>query len=616
MSSSNRNKGELGTYFRVLSYLRPYAPRLVFVFLLNGLFIVFNMLSLWMIPVFPQALFGGQEGTVRPAAPSSLFEINDWLKYQYFELVGRPSPAEAIELACILIFATFLLKNVFQFAEQYVVSYVEQRVIKDLRDEVFTAVLRKPLAFYSQYDTGNLISRLTNDINDLNVAVNRSFTKLIRDPVLIVLSMMFLFSINVGLTFFALIVIPVSGIVIRQIGKSLKRRSTRVQQMLATITSDLQDKLSGIKVVHAFSQEDAEAERFQEYTERHFRAALKKVRTHRLSSPLSETLGILIMISVLLVGGRQVLTEGGMQAEDFIRFLAILFGLLQPIKSLADLNNNVQIALASGARVFEIVDHPAEIPERPDAVRKSSLDERIEYTNVSFRYAPSEPLVLDDVSFTIEKNQTVALVGPSGAGKSTIAQLLPRFYDVEGGSIRVDGVDVRDLALRDLRRLIGVVSQDVTLFNDTVRNNIAYGLPDVSDERIKAAAEAANALHFIQALPEGFETMVGERGVRLSGGERQRISIARALLANPPILVLDEATSSPDAESEALIQDALERLMEDRTVLSIAHRLATVRKADKILVIEDGRLAEEGSHTDLLDQSERYRRYYELQVSQ
>ncbi|MCB9462391.1 MAG: ABC transporter ATP-binding protein [Candidatus Eisenbacteria bacterium] len=616
MSSSNRNKGELGTYFRVLSYLRPYAPRLVFVFLLNGLFIVFNMLSLWMIPVFPQALFGGQEGTVRPAAPSSLFEINDWLKYQYFELVGRPSPAEAIELACILIFATFLLKNVFQFAEQYVVSYVEQRVIKDLRDEVFTAVLRKPLAFYSQYDTGNLISRLTNDINDLNVAVNRSFTKLIRDPVLIVLSMMFLFSINVGLTFFALIVIPVSGIVIRQIGKSLKRRSTRVQQMLATITSDLQDKLSGIKVVHAFSQEDAEAERFQEYTERHFRAALKKVRTHRLSSPLSETLGILIMISVLLVGGRQVLTEGGMQAEDFIRFLAILFGLLQPIKSLADLNNNVQIALASGARVFEIVDHPAEIPERPDAVRKSSLDERIEYTNVSFRYAPSEPLVLDDVSFTIEKNQTVALVGPSGAGKSTIAQLLPRFYDVEGGSIRVDGVDVRDLALRDLRRLIGVVSQDVTLFNDTVRNNIAYGLPDVSDERIEAAAEAANALHFIQALPEGFETMVGERGVRLSGGERQRISIARALLANPPILVLDEATSSLDAESEALIQDALERLMEDRTVLSIAHRLATVRKADKILVIEDGRLAEEGSHTDLLDQSERYRRYYELQVSQ
>ena len=616
MSSQARDKNDLGIYLRILGYLRPYAPRLVLVFLLNGLFILFNTLSIWMVPAFLSALFRQGQAGPPPARPHGVFELNDWLKYHYMELVGRPTPLEALQLVCILIFTTFLLKNLFQFAEAYVVSFVEQRVIKDLRDEVFTKILKKPLSFYAQYDTGNLISRLTNDINDLNVAVNRSFTKLIRDPILIVFWLILLISINAKLTLFALTVVPVSGFVIRQIGKSLRRRSTRVQEQLAAITSDLQDKLSGIKVVQAFAQEGAEAARFQEYTRRHFVAALKKVRTHRLSSPLSETLGILIMISVLFVGGRQVLAAGGMEAEDFIRFLVILFGILQPIKSLAELHNNVQIALASGTRVFEIVDHPAEIPERADALRKPTFDGLIEYDAISFRYAPEEPLVLHDVSFTIEKNQTVALVGPSGAGKSTLAQLLPRFYDVEGGAIRIDGIDTRDLALEDLRRLIGVVSQDVTLFNDTVRNNIAYGLPEVADERIEAAAETANAMEFIRGLPLGLDTIVGERGFRLSGGERQRLSIARALLANPPILVLDEATSSLDAESEALIQGALDRLMQDRTVLSIAHRLATVRKADKILVIEGGRVTEEGSHEVLLDQSERYRRYHNLQVSE
>ncbi|MCK4305043.1 MAG: ABC transporter ATP-binding protein [Candidatus Eisenbacteria sp.] len=614
------SQGGIRLYGRILSYMLPYKLQLVFVLLFNFLYIAFNTISIWMVAPFLTTLFRTKSDALEtPAAtleaPTSILDINGLMKQQYVQWVSRPDPIDTLQIICLVIFLTFLFKNFFHFSEAYLVSYVEQKVIKDLRDELYARVLLKPLKFFDQYETGNLISRITNDINALNVAVNRSFTKFIRDPLLIIAFAAILLSINWRLTLFAALVIPLSGVVIYRIGQSLKRKSYREQERIAEVTSRLHDTLSGIKVVQAFCQEHQEAERFREKTNRHFQAVLRKVRMNRLSSPLSETLGVGIMVAVLWYGGRQVLSQQGLSPEDFIRFLAILFAILDPIKSLAGLNNSIQIALASGMRVFEVIDHPISIKEKPHAQRKLSFDHAIEYQNVYFRYDANTKWILQDMSFTIRKRQKLALVGSSGAGKTSIANLLPRFYDVERGQILIDGTDISDLHIPSLRRLVGVVSQEVTLFNDTVARNIAYGQGGVSHEQIVEAARLANALEFIGNLTEGFDTVIGERGLRLSGGERQRISIARAVLMNPPILIFDEATSSLDSESERLIQDAIERLLKERTVLMIAHRLSTVVNCDSILVIDGGRLTDVGTHQELLERSARYQQFCRLQFA-
>ena len=606
------------TYLRILSYLLPYKGRFALVLLCNAFFVVFNTISIWMVAPFLTTLFTPERTeTVAEAAPAmpdvGFLNLNAWLKQHYARWIAQPDPADALQIICAVIFATFLLKNLFQFTEAYLISYVEQRVIKDLRDQLFRSLIAKPLRFFDRFVTGNLISRITNDINELNVAVNRSFTKVIRDPIVILTFLLILVSISWRLTLFAGLVFPVSALAIHTIGRSLKRKSLRAQARIADVTSRLQETLSGVRVVQAFSQEEFEAERFSHTTWRHFHAILRQVRMRRLSSPLSETLGVGILIAVLWYGGQQVLDEARLSPEDFVRFLTVLFAILQPIKSLADLNNNIQIAVASGQRVFEVLDDPEEVPVKPNAIEKRVVEEAIEYESVGFRYNADGAWVLDDLSFRVARREKVALVGGSGAGKTTIVNLLPRFYDPERGSIRIDGIDIRDLDLQSLRRMIGIVSQDVVLFNDTIAHNIAYGCQDTPRERIVEAARLANALEFIAALPDGFDTHVGERGLRLSGGERQRLSIARAVLHNPPILIFDEATSALDSESERLVQEAIERLLEERTVFMIAHRLSSILNADRILVIEDGRLIDAGPHAELLERSPRYRHYYELQ---
>jgi len=607
-------------YLRILSYMLPYVRHLIFVFFFNFGFIAFNTISIWMIAPFLTTLFSPGEAASVPEAgalaePTSFFNLNAWMKQYYLRWVARPDPVDALEIICVMIFFTFLFKNVFQYSEAYLVSYVEQGVIKRLRDELYERLLYKPLRFFDRFETGNLISRITNDITALNVAVNRSFTKLIRDPLLILTFMLILFSINWRLTLLAILVVPTTGFVIHKIGQSLKRKSLRAQERIAEVTVRLQDTLSSIRVVKAFSQEQAEVGRFQRMTQRHFEAILRQVRMHRLSSPLSETLGVGIMVAVLWYGGHGVLGPGQLNAEDFVRFLIVLFAILQPLKSLAELNNNIQIALASGMRVFEIIDHPWQIREIADPVEKRSVERRIEYEGVSFRYDPDGNAALQGVTFAIERFEKVALVGSSGAGKTTIANLLPRFYDIDEGRILIDGVDIREMRLSALRGMIGIVSQEVLLFNDTIASNIAYGQKGQPREQIEEVARLAHAHDFIQELPDGYQTVVGEKGLRLSGGERQRISIARALLRDPPILILDEATSSLDSESERLIQDAIANLLRQRTVLMIAHRLSSVIKADKILVIEEGRVIDAGTHADLLERSKRYRHFYDLQFS-
>ena len=616
----SRPANSLRLYTRILRYLIPYWPYLAGVLGLNLFYVLFNAISIWMVAPFLTTLFGSAGGmsptslTGSPT-PDSLFDLNDQLKSIYLRWVSRDDPRDALQVICILIFLTFLLKNIFQFFEAYLVSFVEQRVIKDLRDTAYEKLLYKPLRFFAIFGTGNLISRVTNDINALNVAVNRSFTKVIRDPLMIIIFAGLLVSIDWKLTVFASVVIPLSGFAIHRIGLSLKRRTRQEQERIAEVTARLQDTFTGVKVVQAFSQENEETARFREVTRRHFVAVLRKVRLNRLSQPLSETLGVVIMVAVLWYGGRRVLSAEGIPPEDFVRFLAILFAILEPIKSLGNLHNNIQIAAGTAVRVFEVMDHPLEIAERPNPVSRPSFDTEIRYENVSFRYEEAAPWALREVSLTIAREEKVALVGRSGSGKSTLTNLLPRFYDPVEGRIVLDGHDLRDLKLKDLRRLIGMVTQEVVLFNDTVASNIAYGMPDVSRGEIELAAEMANALGFIRQLPDGLDTVIGERGLRLSGGERQRLSIARAVLLDPPILIFDEATSSLDSESERLIQDATIRLLRQRTVLMIAHRLSSIIHADKIVVMDAGRIVDVGRHEELLERSKIYRMLYRLQYA-
>jgi subfamily B ATP-binding cassette protein MsbA len=648
---------KLHLYLRILSYLRPYAGYLTLVLLFNLSFTLFNAMSVWIVAPFIDTLFdsgkpaveeraagekagevGGEPGLEAsepeqvagaigrevgeagqesggPAKKSSILNLNERLKETVGKWLYRENRIDSLKILCIVIFLAFLLKNLSAIAEFYWVSYVEQRVIKDLREEVYEHILWQPLSFFEKHRTGQLISRVTNDIAALNVALNRSFTKVIRDPLVILIFIIILFNISWQLTLLAMIVIPVSGVLIRKIGQSLGRKSRRVQERLADLTTILQESITGMRIIKAFSTEPQENEKFRKKTGEHFQATLKQARLNRLSSPLSETLGVAIMVVVLWVGGELVLAKHLLSSEDFIRFIIVLFSIMAPIKSLGELNNNIQISLASGNRVFEIMDTPITLVEKPGALVKRSFERDIRYEGVFFRYDEPGAWVLEGLDLVIEKNERIALVGGSGTGKTTIVNLLPRFYDVTRGAVRIDGVDVRDVTLASLRGLMGIVTQDVILFNDTVANNIAYGAAGCPMERIERAATLANAYDFIMQLPEGFDAMIGERGMRLSGGERQRISIARAILRDPPIMIFDEATSSLDSESELQIQKAVENLMKDRTVLVIAHRLSSVIRSDRIVLLDGGRVTDQGSHEELLGRSSYYRHIYELQFA-
>ena len=621
--SEKKNISELSLYIRVLYYLKPYYRQFIFIILFNLVYIVFNTVSIWMIAPFVSTLFETQEKVAveqvqEPAEADSqvsMLNINEWLKIHLDHLFRRADPVETLQMLCIFIFLAFAFKNLAHIMEVWLVSYVEQKVIKDLRDEVYSHILWQPLGFFSKFQIGNIISRITNDINALNTTLNTNFTRIIREPFVIFIFISILVSISWQLTLVSLLVIPLTGILISKIGQSLKRKSKRVQERIADITTIIEETISGIKIVKAFSMERYESGKFEHKTQEHFRAAFRQSRLNRLSSPVSETLGIGIMVAVLWFGGRLVLSGELISSEDFIRFLAVLFSVMAPIKSLGQLNNEVQISLASAKRIFTILDQPVEVIDQPGAVDKKQFDNLVEYEQVSFRYTPTDDQVLTNVDLSAKKNQKIALVGSSGAGKTTIVNLLPRFFDVTEGSIKIDGIDIREMKMSGLRSMMGIVTQEVILFNDTVANNIAYGMSDYGMDRIEKAARLANAYDFIMELPAGFETMIGEKGMRLSGGQRQRISIARAILKNPPILIFDEATSSLDSESERQIQEAIDNLMKDRTVFIIAHRLSSIIKSDRIIVLENGRIIDSGTHSELLERSKRYKYLYDLQFA-
>ena len=622
MAKQNSEKS-LQLFLRILSYLKPYYRHIIMILVFNFMFIIFNTISIWMVAPFISTLFESNDTVVeQQIAPeksaegqTSILNLNTWLKERMDKLFRRENRVQTLKLLCFFIFFSFFLKNAFRFAESWWVSFVEQKVIKDLRDEVYEYILFQPLAFYSSYQIGNLISRITNDITALNVALNQGFTRIIRDPLIIIIFLTLLVSISWQLTLVALFVFPVTGFMITKVGYSLKRKSKRVQERIADVTTVLQETISGIKVVKAFSMEKYENDKFRDKTNSHFRAVLRQSRLDRLSNPLSETLGIGVMVAVLWFGGQLVLSGELISSEDFIRFIAVLFAVMDPIKTLGQLNNNAQMALASGKRIFAILDTPIAIADKADAINKTKFEKSIHYKDVFFKYDNKSDIVLNGINVEVSKNQKIAIVGSSGSGKTTMLNLLPRFYDLDQGSIKIDGIDIRDMSQQSLRKLMGIVTQEVILFNDTVAKNIAYGESGISQKKIEQAARLANAYDFIMEMPEKFETLIGERGMRLSGGQRQRLSIARAILKDPPILIFDEATSSLDSESERLIQQAIENLMKNRTVFIIAHRLSSIINADRILVLEKGKITDEGTHEELLESSSRYRHLYKLQFA-
>ena len=515
-----------------------------------------------------------------------------------------------LKLIPLAIVALFMLKGLFDYGQAYLMSYVGQRIIADLREKIYNHLQSLSLSFFTRNPTGTLMSRITNDVSMVQGAVTDAVTGLLKDFFTIIGLVAVVFYRDWRLAIVALVVFPVAVYPIVKFGKKLRSYSVRSQTAMGDISTILLETISGNRIVKAFNMEDYERKRFARENRKLFGISMKSVRVRAISHPLMEFLGGLGIAFIVFYGGYNVI-KGVATPGTFFSFLAALLMLYEPVKRLSGVNNAVQQGLAAASRIFEVLDTVPEIGNKPMAKLLSFVSKGIDYENVSFKY--EEDWVLKNINLHIKTGEVVAFVGSSGGGKTTLVNLLPRFYDVSSGKVLIDGWDIRDVTVESLRAMIGIVTQQTILFNDTVRNNIAYGKINEPFEEIVKAAKAAYAHGFIQNLPNGYDTVIGEQGVKLSGGERQRISIARALLKNAPILILDEATSSLDSESEIEVQKALEFLMQSRTTLVIAHRLSTIRKADRIVVISDGVVVEEGTHEELLEREGEYKKLYLLQ---
>jgi subfamily B ATP-binding cassette protein MsbA len=560
-----------------------------------------------LIP-FVETLF--VSGGATPAAGGSgMDRLLEATAYRWIDVTG--DPVAAIGRISALILLVFAVKNVFHFARTYLLARAEQGLNRDLRNAVYDHLLGLDLGFFARVRTGQIVSRLTTEIEHLRALVTAEFSKLLSAGFEFIVALAAMLLISWRLTLAAFVVIPAAMAIWGPLVKVLRRRDRTVLHVGGELNAHVTETVGGIRLVKASSAEERERARFRTLTEGYFRHFMRAERARALAAPMTEMLAATGTVVLLFYGARLVVS-GALTGPEFIVFLTLSVKLYAPVKNLAKFPAIAQPGLVAAERVFEFLDAPAEVEEVRDSKPLHSFDREIVYERVSFAYRAGEPAV-HDVSFTVPRGSMLALVGPSGSGKSTLVDLLVRFFDVTEGRITIDGLDVRDLALSDLRTLVGFVAQETVLFHDTVRANIAYGVEDATDEQVQAAARAAHAHEFVRRLPEGYETMVGERGVELSGGQRQRIAIARALLQDPPILILDEATSSLDSESERVIQDAIEHLLEGRTVFVIAHRLSTVQRADEILVMDRGRIIERGTHASLVAEDGTYNRLYELQ---
>lgn len=601
-------------YLRVLAYAKPFWTSALLNVVSNLLVIVFSLVSFVMLVPFLNLLFGIEKLVeTKPEFSLSPEAILDYLNYFISQVIIRQGKTEALLFICLFLLGTFFMRNLCRFGALYFLATVRIGAVQGMRDEVYRKLTILPLSFYTAHKKGDIMSRITTDIQEIDYSIMNYIEMIARDPITVLTYFITLFIMSPQLTLFVIVLLPVTGYIIGRIGRTLKRESKIGQARFAGLVSLIEETISGLRIIKAFTAIDFSNTRFIRQNREYSKLLLKIYRTRDLSSPLSEFLSSLVIIVVLWFGGRLVLNENPtITAAIFITYIVIFSQIIPPAKAFASGFYNMQKGLASAERIFEILDAEEVIKEKPEARRIRNFESEIEYRNVFFRY--QNDYVLKNIECVIPKGKIIALVGPSGGGKTTFADLLPRFYDTTEGELRIDGHPIRDYRIDDIRALTGIVTQEPILFNDTVFNNIAFGKEDMTEDDVMNAAKIANAHEFIEKMENGYHSNIGDRGSKLSGGQKQRLSIARAILRNPPILILDEATSSLDTESERLVQDALAKVMSNRTSIVIAHRLSTILHADEIIVLQKGEIAERGTHKELISMNGIYRKLYDLQT--
>ncbi|MCB0483236.1 MAG: ABC transporter ATP-binding protein [Flavobacteriales bacterium] len=607
---------------KILSLAAPYKLKAGLNVLFNLLSIVFSLFSMTMLIPFLNLIFlkgeseyGSYFTTTPPPLNLSVDALVGNFNYQLTRIILSgdtlvEGKVKALIFLCAIIIILFLFKNVFSYLAMYVMADVRNGILMQLRNRTFAKLLSLPLSYYTEERKGDIISKMSNDVVEIEWSVLKSIELVFREPISIILFLATMIYMSPTLTIFVFIMLPVTGLLIGKVGNSLRKTSVEGQRMAGELISNIEETLTGLRIIKAFNSEDKMAEKFNRLNFDYFRLMVRMYRKRDLASPMSEFLGVTILVVILWFGGRIVLNEG-MSASVFIAYIMLFSQIITPAKSFANAWYNIQRGAASADRIGEIMKAENHIVVKDDAPDPKTFNSSIVYDNVSFKY--EEDFVLRNVSFEMQRGEMIALVGASGGGKSTIADLLPRFHDPVEGRITLDGRDLRDLDLKGLRHLMGMVTQQSILFNDTVFNNIAFGKHGATRQEVLDAARIANAHEFIEKLPKGYDTNIGDMGTKLSGGQKQRLSIARAVLKNPPLLILDEATSALDTESEKLVQEALFNLMKNRTSLVIAHRLSTIQSADKIIVMDAGRIAEQGTHTSLLAANGIYSKLCQLQ---